>query len=66
MSDEIRTRPATQEYRDGWERTFGKMPGMEVCGVEGCGKSPRLSGLCTAHENEALAAWLPVGEVKAP
>lgn len=24
MSDDIRTRPATQEYRDGWERTFGK------------------------------------------
>lgn len=24
MTDSIRTRPATQEYRDGWERTFGK------------------------------------------
>lgn len=23
MSADIRTRPATKEYRDGWERTFG-------------------------------------------
>jgi hypothetical protein len=24
MSDEIKTRPATDAYREGWERTFGK------------------------------------------
>lgn len=24
-SDEPRTRPATSEYREGWERTFGRI-----------------------------------------
>jgi hypothetical protein len=24
MSDDIRTKPVNQSYRDGWERTFGR------------------------------------------
>jgi hypothetical protein len=32
MSDDIRTRPATQEYRDGWERTFGRDPRCQCRG----------------------------------
>lgn len=26
MTDKIQTHPATDAYRDGWERTFGRTP----------------------------------------
>jgi hypothetical protein len=66
MSDEIRTRPATDEYREGWERTFGREGDMceSVCDEE-----PRVGARCvyrrghpgmpsgTAHFNGNGAEW---------
>ena len=35
MSD-IRTKPATEEYREGWERVFGKKEEVYYCLCCGC------------------------------
>jgi hypothetical protein len=32
--------------------------GYDVCWVEGCDKTPRLSGYCPKHDCEALAAMM--------
>lgn len=40
-----------QSHNDGWN----------LCAEPGCDKRPRLSGLCTQHENEALAWALDCG-----
>ncbi len=50
----IKTHPASQEYRDNWEATFGEKktePGCGVCGeLEGCvcdDHDPACERLCT-------------------
>ena len=60
MSD-IQSKPATKEYRDGYERTFGPKPepGEErKCSV--CGARMRLCACCDASRDAHSAYHCPV------